>query len=210
MAYGIWDGTKVIAAFTSPMTVRSNHPIFSSDTLSLKRLTYRRTAQRWEIDTKLSPLHTTANELFVNFVTKGHGEVVKALMPQNVGAKANLTMTATMTAEATAASESSLWVQAVTSGNGGKLLPKGTFIQFATESHTKVYMLTQDTITSSLEHFKLHVYPQLRKAVVDGQGIRYKDDIIINMKYDTDTVIGMVYEDGILMDNGSIKLIEAV
>jgi hypothetical protein len=54
------------------------------------------------------------------------------------------------------------------------------------------------------------VYPQLRKAVPSGTIINYQDDVIINLKYDTDTVIGMVYEDGILMDNGVIKLIEAV
>jgi hypothetical protein len=56
----------------------------------------------------------------------------------------------------------------------------------------------------------LHIYPQLRKNVAQTTVIKYQDDVIINLKYDTDTVIGMVYEDGMLMDNGTIKLIEAV
>jgi len=53
--YGIYDTStsKVIAEFVSPITVRSNQPVFISDTLSLKRSAYKRATQRWEIETKL-------------------------------------------------------------------------------------------------------------------------------------------------------------
>jgi hypothetical protein len=32
----------------------------------------------------------------------------------------------------------------------------------------------------------------------------------MNVKYDTDVVRGMVYEDGLLMNNGTVKFIEAL
>jgi len=210
MIYGIWDGTKVIASFVVPTIVRSNQPTFSSDTLSLKRVTYRRTAQRWEIDSKLFPLHMTAQDLMVSFIVNGHGEIVQAVMPQNVGAKAAKTMTFQIgTSSAASAYDSTVTIGAVSSGNG-KVIPKGTFIRFADPLHTKVYMLTANAIISGTAPTTLYVYPQLRKAVPSGTIINYQDDVIINLKYDTDTVIGMVYENGILMDNGTIKLIEAV
>jgi hypothetical protein len=208
MTYGIWDGTKVIASFVVPMAVRSNQPVFSSDTLSLKRVAYRRTAQRWEIDTKLSPLHTTAQDLMVNLIVNGHGEIVQAVMPQNTGAKAARTMTTQITVATVALANNSTVLIAPTSD--GKKIPKGTFIRFDDVGHTKVYMLTQDVITSATLVSTLHIYPQLRKNVAQTTVIKYQDDVIINLKYDTDTVIGMVYEDGMLMDNGTIKLIEAV
>jgi mRNA-degrading endonuclease toxin of MazEF toxin-antitoxin module len=210
MIYGIWDGTKVIASFVVPMAVRSNQPVFSSDTLSLKRVAYRRTAQRWEIDTKLSPLHTTAQDLMVNLIVNGHGEIVQAVMPQNVGAKAAKTMiTQIITSSAANANDSTVTIGAVNNSNG-KVIPKGTFIRFNDGAHTKVYMLKNNVTISSTVPVTLQLYPQLRKAVPEGTIINYQDDVIINLKYDTDTVIGMVYEDGILMDNGAIKLIEAV
>ena len=64
MIYGILkEGTQdVIAQFAAPMSMRSNRPIFSSDTLSLKRDISERPAQRWELETNLVPLSYTAED----------------------------------------------------------------------------------------------------------------------------------------------------
>jgi hypothetical protein len=87
MSYGILNGTALIAKFTVPLTVKSNQPVFSSDTLSLSRVSVKRNVQRWEIDANLEPLVGTANDLFAHLVTKGSSESFKIKMPQNYGAE---------------------------------------------------------------------------------------------------------------------------
>src|SRR5210317_1465712 len=97
--YGIYDtaSQQTIARFAAPMTVRSNKPVFVSDTLSLSRKVSARSAQRWEIETRLEPLSATANELFTDLVTSGHFSTTKVLMPQNYGVIENLASTSSVT-----------------------------------------------------------------------------------------------------------------
>lgn len=196
MAYGIYENGKVIAAFVAPMKVISNKPVFISDTLSLKRATYARTAQRWEIETNLEPLVETANDLFVNLVTKGLTEVVTVLMPQNYGVVKKRTVTVSPTAVQPTKSSNNV---AVTGNNG--LIPKGTFIKFA--NHTKVYMVTADFSSAS---GTMTIYPNLVASV--NETFTCLDNVFMSGYYDTSAVIGMSYTDGIMMDMGSIKIVE--
>ena len=194
--YGIYVGGTVVARFVTPMTVRSNRPVFSSDTLSLKRQSSRRSAQRWEIETQLEPLSVNAQELFVDLVIKGYSEAIQVVMPQNYGVIKARTSTGTPTAVGTVGTNS----VAVT-GNTG-LIPKGTFVKF--NGSTKVYMTTLDLTGNGT----LGVYPNL---LASTSGVfTCKDDVIMTAVYDLDTVIGMTYTDGILMDAGTVKIIEVV
>jgi hypothetical protein len=195
--YGIWDGTQVIAQFVAPMTVKSNRPVFMADTLSLHRRVSRRSAHRWEIETNLMPLTLTANELFVNFVVNGHSEPMQILMPQNMGVIKRRSSTAACTATGALGASS----VAVAGLNG--LIPMGTFIRFA--NHNKVYMTTTDLNTGGSGI--LNIYPELRVAV-STTTMNYLDDVIMEGLYDIDTISGMVFTDGILMDNGTIKIVE--
>ena len=122
--YGIYENGEVIAQFTAPLTVRSNQPVFVSDTLSLKRFISRRSAQRWEIDAGLEPLMNDAQDLMVNLVTKGYSEAVTIIVPQNYGVVKARTAIGTATASGTIGSG-----QVSVSGLSG-LIPKGTFIKF--------------------------------------------------------------------------------
>jgi hypothetical protein len=193
--YGIYENGKIIAGFVAPIKVISNKPVFVSDTLSLKRATFSRTAQRWEIETNLEPLVETAHDLFVNLVTKGYSETITILMPQNYGVILKRTSTATPTATQAVAGSSSV----VVTNNSG-LIPKGTFIKFA--EHSKIYMTTNDLSGNGT----LGIYPALKTAT---SGIfKHRDDVLMSCLYDTTTVVGMAYTDGILMDIGSVKLVE--
>ena len=192
--YGITEDGMLIARFTAPLTVRNNRPSFGSDTLSLKRATVRRAAQRWEIETSVEPLSRDANDLFVNLVTKGHSETVTVLMPQNSGVIAKRTSKASPTA---VGSKGSTTVAVI--GNSG-LIPKGCFIRFT--NHSKIYMLSADLLNSG----NMSIYPALRADV--NEGFTFRDDVIMPCQYDTDVISGMVYTDGILMDVGRINLIE--
>jgi hypothetical protein len=131
-------------------------------------------------------------------------------MPQNMGAKNSRTATPDITVKTTtAATNTQIPLQGVgaNSPHIGKVIPMGTFINFGGVG--KVYMLTQ-SITLNVETMTAYIYPALRTQAAQGAIMYYKDDVKMNVKYDTDVVRGMVYEDGILMDNGVIKLIEAL
>lgn len=205
MAYGIYENGTVIAAFVAPMKVISNKPIFVSDTLSLKRTTFARSAQRWEIETNLEPLVESANNLFVNLVTKGRSETLTATMPQNYGVIKKRTSTSaspTATAVAGASSTSGIISTSdITVSSNVGLIPKGSFIKFA--NHNKVYMTVNDLTGTGL----LTIYPTLR-VTISSTVFAFKDDVILTCVYDTETIVGMVYTDGIMMDMGSVKLVE--
>jgi hypothetical protein len=196
--YGIYENGKVIARFAAPMTVRSNQPVFVSDTLSLKRFISRRSAQRWEIDSNLEPFTSDAQDLMVNLVTKGYSEAVTVIIPQNYGVIKN--RTATGTAAATGSIGSS---QLSIIGLSG-LLPKGTFVKFST--HSKVYMTTSDVSFINGVSSNINIFPTLRAAV--SGTMTYRDDVQMQCLYDTDVVSGMVYSDGIMMDAGQVRLLE--
>jgi hypothetical protein len=99
MSYGILNDTNTqIATFIAPLTVKSNQPVFSSDTLALSRVSIKRNAQRWEVDANLAPLVGNANDLFAHLVTKGSFETFDILMPQNYGAQSEIVKTITVTA----------------------------------------------------------------------------------------------------------------
>lgn len=194
--YGIYENNQVIAKFVAPTTLRSNQPMTVSDTLSLKRQISRRSAQRWEITSNLEPLSDDAEDLFVNLVTKGFSETVSITVPQNVGSVRKTTSTA-ISPKATGSANAT---QLTVIDNAG-IIAKGTLIKF--DNHSKIYMLTSDLSANG----SLNIYPALRIAV-NQTSFKFKKDVIMSCLYDTDTVMGMIYSDGILMDMGTVTLIE--
>ena len=192
--YGIQGSTGVIQ-FVAPITVRSNRPVFSSDTLSLKRRASMRAAQRWEIQANLIPLAAGGNQLMVELVTKGSTGEVTIIMPQNYGVILARAISATPTATALAGA-----TQVTLSGVTG-LIPQGTFVKFA--NHSKVYMTTTDRSGNGV----VGLYPELR-ADITAQAMTCRDDVLMQAFFDTDVINGMAYTDGILMDLGTVKLIE--
>ena len=192
--YGIYENGAITARFVTPLTIRSNHPISFSDTLSLKRFINKRSAQRWEIETNVEPLSYSANDLMVNLVSKGYSESVIITTPQNIGVRKKRTIAPCV---ATGTVNSS---QITISSHTG-YMPKGTFIKFA--NHSKVYMTTTDLNGNG----SVSIYPTLRTALT-STSVSNDDQVFMTCLYDTDTTRGMVFSDGILMDNGSIKLVE--
>jgi hypothetical protein len=69
-------------------------------------------------------------------------------------------------------------------------------------------MVTSDCIpTSTGTAYPLNIFPPLRVSITSIV-VSFRDDVIMNCMYDTDAVSGMSYTDGVLMDMGTIKLIE--
>lgn len=194
--YGIYDGSKIIARFVAPVTMKSNVPVFASDTLSLKRFAAKRPAQRWELEVGLEPLTYGAHEIFVHLVTKGVTEEFKIITPQNFGVISARTSSSAITATASIGA-----TQVSITGNSG-LIPMGTMIKFS--NHGKIYMTTANFSTAS---GALPIFPELRVAV-SGTNVYHRDDVQMSCLYDFDTISGMVYRDGIMQDIGTVKIIE--
>lgn len=201
MTYGIYEDGVVIARFVTPTRVTSNKPVYASDTVSLKRKTFGRSAQRWEIETNLFPLVEDANKLFVNLVTRGQSEAVQVITPQNYGVILKRTYNIDYPpVSAGLAGSDKVTVGERSNTNPAGTIPTGCFIKF--NGHDKVYMTTRD-----FEGGELYIFPRLLTTVTGGF-FKWQDDVVMQCLYDTDSVIGMVYSDGIMMDAGTVKLVE--
>ena len=194
--YGIYNNGNVIAQFVTPMSVISNVPTFDSDTMSLKRNVQRMTAQRWEITSRVQPLSTDANELFALLVSKGSFDTLEVTMPQNTGAIHKRVITTAVKPKGTGDVDGLTFT--VTSAN---TIPVGTFIRFA--NHSKIYLLTSKA--GSI----YGIYPALQSAVLD-ESFDWLDDVIMPVYLEPGSMTGMSYSDGILMDNGEMKFVEAL
>jgi hypothetical protein len=195
--YGIYENGAVIAKFVAPMRVVSNSPVFSTDTMSLKRSLNKRPAQRWEITTKLEPLSDDSNELFVLLTTKGLSSVLNITVPQNIGAlrkrnvlELNYTASGGLNSSTISVATSSF-------------IPKGTFIKFT--NHSKIYMTTTDRSGSGT----CGIFPELRLSMTNV-AFNWREDVIMPVLLDVGAVIGMHFSDGILMDNGELTFVEAL
>ena len=206
--YGIYDNNMVIARFVAPITVRNNKPTLLSDTLSLKRHTRKSSAQRWEIDTELEPLMVGAEQLLMNVLLAGLHTKIEVVFPQLPSISLNRDY---ITGPLTVTSDCPIGATAIRMATGIKV---GSYIKFS--RHDKVYIVIQNTGDS----FK--IYPPLRKAVKRYSNptlempepvwdtVAYEDDVLMKCYYDTGTVSGMVFTDGILMNLGAVKLVEAL
>lgn len=197
MTYGLLGGDGIMLAYyTVPLSVRSNKPVFVSDSVSLKRNSKGRTAQRWEVECGLEPLRDDANALFVHMVDYGPETAFDTMMPQNVGVMLKRTSESTPTGTALSGAD-----QLAVTGNVG-FIPKGTFIRFS--NHSKVYMTKTDLTDNG--NVKLH--PRLRMDV--AHTFKHRDNVKLYCNFDTDALRGMSYSDGMLQDVGRIKLIEKI
>lgn len=193
--YGIFHNGQVIARFAAPLQVKSNQPLFTSDALSLKRVITQSTSQRWEIESNLEPLTDNAHKLFSLFTTRGFSVGIDVIMPQNYGAVKLRTSTSTPTA-----SGAKFATSVAVLNNSGRI-PEGTFIRF--DNHSKVYMTTNDLVGTGT----LGVYPPLREAV-SNTVFKHRDDVVMTCLRDVTNIRGMSYTDGILMDLGTVNLLE--
>lgn len=205
--YGILNNNgDLIARFAAPMTLRSNQPVFVSDSLSLKRTASRRPTQRWELSTSLEPLSHSANELMVALVEAGHTNPVKVRFPQNYGVhvKGAKVFTATYTPPTGLGEFLELGGRAKITLRGE--MPAGSFFQLAGQN--KVYMLMEDLVAHTTTTFSAKVFPPIRGLGSAPADLVTGEDLIVEMILDTENVTGMVYTDGILMDNGNLTFVE--
>lgn len=200
MKYGILASTtntgvdsEVLCEFVTPTSIISNQPSYAQDMINLSRKASSQRVQRWEIETKLYPSNDNADFLS-HVLTNGHSSVFPVRMPQLYGIAA--TTGHTLTANVSAGSDV-IPVNAVA-------FNKGEFVQFSND--TKVYMVTEYSVNN------VTIKPPLKKSISSygTTSIITGPQVTMSAMYDTSTVIGQTYIDGILSDPGTVKLIEAI
>jgi hypothetical protein len=196
---------ELLAAFVAPISVISNQPISSSDTLSLKRITATPAGQRWEIETGLMPSNDTA-ELLVHSVEHGKHTPFYVRFPQVYlmnkvySSNTNLAIDGNHTTADGSVVKLNKQI--------GNRISIGEFIQFGqiytSNATSKVYLVT------GINGYIVTITPRLQRDHVGGTPVIGGNNVSSLMYYDSDTIIGMKYIDGVLMDMGTVKLVEAL
>ena len=195
-----FEGSPIVA----PLTIESNEPIFASDTISLKQQRASQGAQRWELSFQIQT-KDIEEDYFVAMVT-GITQAKTMTMPQLLSVDKKVTVTANGVPSATAIGASTVSIGFNQTG----FLPKGSFIKFS--NHSKLYMVTSN-ITTSINPVSVPIYPSLRVAVTTSHLVYHPGSTIkpaLSYYRDLETLQGITYEDGVLVNPGTIKLIEAL
>lgn len=191
---GILNGSNIeIARFVAPISVRSVRNVFRGDTVSLRtKAGQHGNSQRWEISTKLEPLVGDPS-LLLHTVVMDSFEVFAVTMPQ-------VFYRGTVVQSTLAASSSAGVGSTSINISGGPVA--GEFIRFT--NHKKVYLVTAVSGSAAT------LFPGLLAAVSSGQAIESGKNTKLWCRYGLDSIKGMSYEDGVLMDIGEIQLIEDI
>ena len=225
---------ELICTFAAPISVSSRRVVFSSDTLSLKRVAASGSSQRWEIETTIAQSENGV-EFFLNSVVNDVDQKVYVRMPQPVqkfgdvvrglgrsGGNAEEYPTANPTRVSNNDFAFAYGTGDVVSSKGagesavGILLDPnsqlftGSFIRFT--NHNKVYLIREIT-SVSVNTANVVVFPNLTASITGGgtpETAYLGGHVTAHMYYDLDNAIGISYSDGILTDPGVVKLVEAL
>ena len=189
---------ELASVFSTPLSIVSNQPEFSSDTLSLVRMVSKQGVQRWELEAEIAPSDSPAEHLISSVLMGGHTPVY-VRMPQPYRREKQQYTVPVMCAASASAGSAVVFV----SGNS---IARGSFIKFA--NHNKIYLVTECIEDAS--EFELRLYPALRKPVPPSTEVLYADRVTAVMKYDTNVIKGIRYSDGVLSSPGTVNLLEAL
>lgn len=181
--------------FVAPLSIISNQPQYSSDSLSLKRFSYRQPVQRWEIESNLMP-RNDGHFFLMHSVVYGHDAIFDIRMPQQYTGKEVDSSFKTVSDASALSGDSYVTLSNVTN------VKRGEFIRF--QGHTKVYMIWL------VNGNNIYIKPNLVANVSNGAKVYRGGNVVMKAKYDDSTQLGIKYVDGILADPGSVKFIEAL
>lgn len=192
----------------TPYSITSNRQTFEVETLSLKRSVLLTEAQRWELSFTVL---TTGNEgsLLAAHTWNYHG-VKQMIMPQLPVIRQGFTTGGIFEASVNNAAGSETVLVSATSGQTGPgTIPAGTFISF--EGHSKVYVVkTTVNFMDAAENIPIKVFPNLVAPVLSGKLMNHGSNCLLSYRLDLTSGQGLIWQDGILMSPGIIKLVEAL
>jgi len=191
----------------APLTIESNEPFFFSDTLNLSQARVSQAAQRWELSFNVMFKGEEGDYLASLLTARNNAEVM--VMPQLNSSNRNTTANAVLSVDTPQGAE--VTDISVTTSEDGTIIPAGSFVQFT--NHDKIYAVTSTLTLSSSGSNILSIYPGLVAPIDVTVGVLHpgSDDKPMLAYYTTfETLKGVTYEDGILINPGLISIIEAL
>lgn len=189
--------SELSAVFSTPLTITSNQPVLAADTVSLRRKTMGQRAQRWEITANICPT-VGSNEYLLHSIFHGHEKTFQVRMPQIP--KTPYSNAVLYIAAGCGKGDTNLSYYPDTTGD----LIAGEFICFS--NSRKVYLvLGVDTESNGFI-----VFPPLLDELHFDEEIYHGDMVTLYAKFETSTGLGMTFIDGLLMDPGTITILEDV
>lgn len=204
---------ELAAVFIAPLSISSNTPGFALDTVSLKRRASRSPAQRWEIEATIAPTNDSA-AFFAHTVVNSFDTVIHVRMPQvHIAGHGVNGISRKTPVGAPISQKPGLLTDGVfpagtsvinIKGLGRFEMMVGEFIKFVGDN--KVYLVTE----AGVNGVGTRIFPSLRKNKTADVQILYGDSVTMLAYYDTDSHFGIRYQDGILTEPGTIRLVEAL
>jgi hypothetical protein len=185
--------SELACEFATPLVIATNEPELVSDTVSLKRVGATTGHQRWEITAAIAQTKE-ATPLMLSLTRAGRSRDILIRMPAMLDAEVDGVAPVQLTANVAPGATS------ITVSSSVNLKP-GVFFQF--QGHPKVYMV--DNRVGNV----LTVYPRVRDFFVAGTVLNYGARTTLRAKVD-DNIVGVKYENGILVEQGSYKFVEAL
>ena len=185
----------VAAVFAAPLNIISNKPAMVADSMSLRRISSSTGVQRWEIEAAIAQTNNNVST-FITQLRAGYSNTVYVRMPQPV--KVNY-FSGTLKTNGNHSRGASV----ITVGSSPTGL-QGEFIQFGTLP--KVYLVTD--MVSSGTSSTITIEPPLITAVAHDTSLKIGGNVVMPSFVDPSIALGIKYSDGILLDLGTIKLVE--
>lgn len=208
MATYYFEGNPILA----PLSIESRKIVLSSETGSQKIFRREIEGQRWDLSFRVST--NSATDLFISMLdnTTTTNQMIMPQLKEVDDLVNEITETPTLVSNAVAGATTVI-ISCNQMGNYGefnnKVAPKGSFIQF--NNHDKIYVLKQELIEGSSR--LVSIFPALQSDVPSGTLIFMACTPVkpqFTYKRSINTISGITYTDGILVDTGNITLEEMV
>ena len=202
-----YQGSPILA----PLSITSNQPMFSDDTVSLKQIRTAQNSQRWELR-----FDVLTNDNAVDLLLSSVENIDSAqtmIMPQ-------LKQVADATTLLDDSDGTELFISAhasepagetsisLTRAAGRGIAPRGSFVRFS--NHNKVYLLKTQIDFDSFTTGSVDIYPSLRVPLSIGTEMFVGNACLLSYYTSIDNQKGITYNDGVLSSPGNITLIEAI
>lgn len=193
----------------APFIIKSNEPVFHSESVSLKVSRVKQGAQRWELEFGL--VMQDSSSFLPDMVNNFHTTVTMEMPQLNVRGETINQGSCTSSVSPTGSIAAGTTAIGLTGMSNGSTINKGRFVKFS--NHDKIYLVTSTTIADGFGFGTLNIYPGLVSSVTGATQLLYRDgtDSITFTAYrDIDNVQGITFVDGVLTESGTINLIEAL
>jgi hypothetical protein len=190
--------SELLCVFAAPLTIKSNAPSFSGDSMNLKRNVRRQSPQRWEVSANIKP-QSGAGDLPAFLLSKGDSEIIGIRMPQ-------VAMMTYDTADiklniGVEKGDSSISIKNAVVEGPLPTLAIGEFVRI--QGGVKVYLVVADLGTGV---YQIHP-PCLAMATADTI-LHHGGSVTMAARIDKDNASNIKFTDGILMDPGTITFVE--